>query len=548
MKQLALFFFFSVTTALLSCNYSDNSAEDESPQVNILTSVFPSDKDQNPYSVENMNKALKNLVLAKKAGENEEDVPELEANFLYVRFLPYGKQGEYELRTYDTNLTMFKYPMDYNDIKKPVVYIDPTLPDSVTPYFATVPVGYEFGDTPYEILQELFLTQPLDNEDEETENGQFVLAKKNSKPSNSVVTYLKKQNLRPMQLEAVALLNSGKLNSRTKEASNFLAKEHPLDMDGIVAWNLPFVSTWRPSGTLKFSDEIKGDVPLVGVRVTAGYSYYWRSSKTNSNGYFESPERWTFSVDYEANFDDDQFLLQDGHSWYGEDLEIEKNNKKSAWNETFTGNHAKWCVIWTAAWNYWHGNIYGLQRPRQNGWFNQSLEINVYYKNATDYNKALGNYTTSFFVEYIIVMAYNRIHMDIYGTTIHEISHSSHYANGKNFTSLPSILKETYARGIQRYLTTKHYGNWSKAFYDKEYTGLFEDLEDADGKTAPKNGTVSITENISGFTAPQVEKAVFKSTSWDNLKNNLKNDYPSGNNGIVYTSTDMDNLFSHWSK
>jgi len=56
--------------------------------INILTSVFPSPKEKNPYAVENMNKTFKSLVLANNP--NAKDIPELEANFLYVRFLPYG--------------------------------------------------------------------------------------------------------------------------------------------------------------------------------------------------------------------------------------------------------------------------------------------------------------------------------------------------------------------------------------------------------------------------------------------------------------------------
>ena len=78
-------------------------------------------------------------------------------------------------------------------------------------------------------------------------------------------------------------------------------------------------------------------------------------------------------------------MLEDGHSSYGEDLEIENNNKKKDWNEKFTGNKAKWCIVWTAAYQYWYGNNFGLKRPRQNEWYNWSLDIEVYYKNKKDY-------------------------------------------------------------------------------------------------------------------------------------------------------------------
>jgi uncharacterized protein (TIGR02145 family) len=545
--------------------------EEQNPNdtgINVLTSVFPSHKDQNPYSVENMNKTFKNFILANNA--NAKNIPELEANFLYVRFLPYGKEGVYELKAYDTCLALFKHPMDYNKIRKPVVYIDKSLPDSIIPYFAAVPVGYEFGTTPYEILQELFLTQPLEeDEEDEQEGSHFVKAKKSNKANKAVATYLESQGLTPSQLETAAIPNSERLNAEIENNSKrILAKNTSIDTDNIVAWSL-FPSKWRPSGTLTFKDDFLGTRPLVGIRVTAGYSFYWRSSKTDNNGYFSSPERWTFSVDYEANFDSQQFLLEDGHSWYGEDLEIEKNNKKSAWNETFNGNQAKWCIVWTAAWNYWYGNIYGLKRPRQNEWWNQSLDIQVYYKNNNDYDNEAkkntsGYYRTVVIFEDISIQTYGRNHIQIYGTTIHEVAHSSHYWNLKAILGMsavtyglfPDILKETYADGIGRYLTNKHYGDgaWNKNYTIGKYTGLFEDLEDAYSTFAKTGYIEKECDKVSGITAPMVEKAVFKTTiinSWKKLKDSLINDYPNGTSneegGIVsYTQAAMDALFSYW--
>jgi len=502
---------------------------------------------------------------------------------LYVRFLPYGKQGVYELKTYDTSLVLFKHPMDYNEIKKPIVYMDKSLPDSIIPYFASAPVGYEFGPTSYEILQELFLTQPLEeNDGDYQEDSRFVKAQKSNKANKEIAAYLKSQDLAPYQLEMMALPNSERFKAEAESSSNkVLAKTSPFDMDNIVAWHLPipFVSTWRPSGTLKYYDEqLEKDMPLVSIRVTAGYSYYWRSSKTDGNGYFSSPEQWKFSVDYEANFDSDQFLLQDGHSWYGEDLEIEKNNKKSAWNETFTGNHARWCIVWTAARNYWYGDIYGLKRPRQNWLLSHSLEINVYYKNNKDYENSftcwadgvfgtdgcknsVGFYNVTPLWENIMIQTYNSDssrsvpHINIYGTTIHEIAHSSHYYNMNTkdwylpqsieYSNLQTILKESYARGIERFLAIKHYGTWAGSYnIIKGYTGIFEDLEN----TNTSNG---YCDRVSGITVPMAEKILFESDSWNNFKDNLIKEYPNGTpNGeggkVTYFAADMDALFKYW--
>ncbi|MDR0516123.1 MAG: hypothetical protein LBH25_03675, partial [Fibromonadaceae bacterium] len=578
--------------ALSSCSDSGHGTSSQVEEqtlndtgINVLTSVFPSPKELNPYSVENMNKTFKDLVLANNP--NAKDIPKLEANFLYVRFLPYGKQGAYELKTYDTSLVLFKHPMDYNEIREPAVYVDKTLPDSIVPYFASVPVGYEFGPTPYEILQELFLTQPLEEQDEGDgqEGSRFVKAKKASKSSKKVAAYLKSQGLAPYHLEMMAFPDSERFTEAGSGSSKALAKSVPLDMDNIgtdniVAWHLPWVKTWRPKGTLKYNDEkLKRDTVLVGVRVTTGYKFYWRSTKTDSKGNFESPEKWTFSVDYEVHFDSDQFLLEDGHiPWYylfGETLKITNKGTKNAWYPTFGGNRAKWCVVWTAAWNYWNGDIGDLQSPRQKKWWNQSLNLKVYYEDNNDFDKdknsnsSTGEYYYDIFTENILINTWNRSHLGIYGTTIHEIAHATHYANldlsagsvaagagmgylanvagytpltvsavvlGVNgwqsykYSDLEKKLKESYADGISRYLTTKHYGDWSGSYknWDKGYTGIFEDLEDADPTFARTNNDENPCDRVSGITVPMAEKVFFKSDSWNGFKNNLMKAYPNG--------------------
>ncbi|MDR1760513.1 MAG: fibrobacter succinogenes major paralogous domain-containing protein [Fibrobacter sp.] len=536
---------------------SQKQTEFDSDSVNVLTTVFPSPKEKNPYSVENMNNTFREFIL--EVNPDAVNIPELEANFLYVRFLPYGKQEEYELKTYDSALVLFRHPMDYNDIPKPVVYVDETLPDSIIPYFAAVPVGYEFGKTPYAILQELFLTQPLE---EDTENEQmesyFVRAQKLNKMNQKIADYLNNQGLTPSQLEAFIRFKAGK---NIESAGVVLSKNNSIDIKEIVAWSLPFTSKWKPKGTLKFQDEKLNVQPLVGVRVIGGYSYYWREAHTDKNGIFSIPEKWSFSIDYELNFDSQQFLLQNGHSWYGEDLEIEKNNKKSAWNETFTGDKAKWSVVWTAAYTYWYGNRYGLKKPRQNTFWNQSLEINVYWKNNSDYknkysNGSIGMYKYGTFHEHIGIQAYNRLHQSVYATTIHEIAHSSHYDNAVNSLG-EEIFAETYARGIERYLTIKRYGKYEPYYITGSYTGLFEDLEDNDNRFANKQGSC---DKISGFTASMVEKSLFSignlplelgDSYWNKLKIRLMADYPNGSsNGaggkVSYTKADMDNLFKYW--
>jgi hypothetical protein len=208
----------------------------------------------------------------------------------------------------------------------------------------------------------------------------------------------------------------------------------------VLGWSL-FGGGKKLGGQLKFKDDILGVQPLVGVRVTGGYSYYWREAHTDKDGKFKIPEKWTFKIDFEANFDSDEFLLEDGHSSYGEDLEIEHNNYKSDWNETFTGNKAKWCAVWTAAYQYWYGDRFGLKKPRTNTASNMSMDIVVYYKDNKDYENNVGcgpnswacTHTESFFLfdDFISVQTRDFNSRIIYRNTIHEIAHMSQHENQK---------------------------------------------------------------------------------------------------------------------
>lgn len=201
----------------------------------------------------------------------------------------------------------------------------------------------------------------------------------------------------------------------------------------------------------------------------------------------------SYTSERNANFDSDEFLLEDGHSIYGEDLEIEKNDKHSDWNETFTGDKAKWCVVWTAAYQYWYGDNHGLKRPRQNTAMNWSLDIEVYYKNKKDYYDNLVD-------------------------------------------------------GVEDFFTQKKYGSPANNNYDKTYTAIFGDLIDGDKDYKKKNGIVSSGDAVKGFEITELEKGVFNSSSLNGLKKYLMEKYPSGVNGRSYTKDAMNNLFNYWTK
>ena len=569
-------FFFLVACSNSTDPFDENVGsiavvqDKEDDGVNVLTSPIVSDPANDPYSVENMNRAMRQRILAKSAANVAEvEQMSLEPNYLYVRFLAEGKRGAAELKAYDTSLVLFKHPLDYKHIRKPVVYRDPALPDSVISLFATVPVDYKFGPTKYEIIKELFLVEPLDDDcedddcvDEDSATTERALLKRvASKFGSSTFEKLEGMGISLHEIEWESMKMTDNLGLRLSR------QERNVGELPAAAWSiLPTAKKYR--GELKFWDDQLGAQPLEGVRVTGGYSYYWREAHTDGNGKFSIPEKWRYSIDYEANFDDDQFLLEDGHSKYGEDLEIEKNNMKDDWKETFTDDKAKWCIVWTAAYQYWHGNNFGLRRPRQNDWSNLSLDIEVYYKNKRDYDAVFsatsilgcnaegssGQYGNAGVFENICILAHKQPSYTIYGTTIHEIAHSSHYWNMKTtnpvnpqwgeYTALMYKYRDTYARGVQNYFIADRYNDeyheYRRRDYGRQYTGLVEDL------IGSYEDSPCRQKNIYGFSIVSIENAFFQNKDFSSLKSYLMKKNPSGKNGVKYTSKAMDDLFKCW--
>lgn len=364
---------------------SNSEDVEKSHSINVVSSTVLSDPSQDPYTVENMSKALRKAALAKSVSAQdsaEVETLSLDANYLYVRFLCKGKEGVRKLKQRDPSLVLFKRPMDYKKVDKSVVYKDETLPEGVIPMFASVPVDYDFGDTEYEVIKELFLVEPLDGEGDE--DGRALLKKANGVDK---VTSAKMLNL-GVSLNEVAwtsLEMTGNLESRLGSEGGEAGSKVKL------GWSLGGGGK-RYGGQLKF-EYGDSEKPLVGVRVTGGYSYYWREAHTDAEGKFTIPEKWTLSIDYEANFDDDNFRLEDGHTGIlGENLEIEWNDKKKDWNTTFTGNHAKWCQVWDAAYRSYYpfvdgGYYIGASLPRSG-----DIAIAVYYKNSGNFDQTHNGY------------------------------------------------------------------------------------------------------------------------------------------------------------
>lgn len=111
------------------------------------------DKLEDPYSVENMTKALESLYPA-KAGKVT-----VSTTNLYVRFLP-GDEGEYELLQ-SLGVEMLDHPVDYEIVTEGDYYQDPGIPeDEITWQYAVIPPDFKFPEgVRYEILDRCHISE-----------------------------------------------------------------------------------------------------------------------------------------------------------------------------------------------------------------------------------------------------------------------------------------------------------------------------------------------------------------------------------------------------
>ena len=110
------------------------------------------DRLENPYTKENMQRAIKSLYPTKA------DRVDLKTTDLYVRFLP-ADDAEYDLLT-SLGLELVDHPMDYDIAVEGDWYHDPEIPEgNVTWQYAVVSHDFMFPPVRYEIIDECYISE-----------------------------------------------------------------------------------------------------------------------------------------------------------------------------------------------------------------------------------------------------------------------------------------------------------------------------------------------------------------------------------------------------
>lgn len=464
---------------------------------------------RNPYSVSNMQTAYSNLQ------EQDPNFPELSisTNYRYIKFMP-ENEFQLDLLKEDSTIVLYDIPLDYEIVTNGCYYHDPMLPDTAITYqYCSVPIGKVLPDVPYSVLANLFIP-PIEQD-----------------------IYAKNVDMNPYYeaLEEEAYRITGNLDSDDKSRSNY----------------------WTPSGTIRMRDDVLGIIPIEGIKVRARRWFTTYTGITNSQGYFECDGQFKNEVNYSFNWERYHFSVRSGD--YGQ-AKYDGPKQIGDWNLLIdSGSHEFYAIIFRAAYHYYYGYIQNLRRPPLNDTWYPQMKISANY----EYNDMYMGYHHYIWYSTIGILSridiYNpQVDADkIYGATIHELAHASHWNIDKELYSaggssaIQYIVTDSWANGVQWTLTKMIYPNYQYGDYVRcWYTGLIEDLIDGTGNTESLyyydgNGgiieeSLSYYDRVTSYTIKQMEDALVGVRTWNEWKNNIKRMYDNS------TESYLDNAFTYW--
>lgn len=390
---------------------------------------------QNPYTVENMTAAYNNL----KKLDNTIAKIEIKANYLYLRFLPKTDE-EYDLLDKDDNLDLYIYPLDYEISKNGNKFKDPsTSGNKFTWYYTVVPIDYALPkQIKAEILSKLYLPRG---------NGNSKSPEKIQKQvfDNSFIDELENEALR-------------------------ITDNLPSKKNGRV-------SAYIPTGRIRVWDERiryndatgtyingAGYVPVVGCQVRTRRWFSTETTLTLADGSFNIGVSYNNPANFSIEWDRPDFDIRDGS--YGQayfngpkqegswDLNIEKN-----------GDSFLYAHVHRAAWNYYYNNTYGVVSPPRSTFGPLGGKIHLGTKQGTGRSHYFAFNST--WLASDVKLIFNLTNTNyfisdgryVFATTIHELTHASHWAMGMSYTAYCSNagqagrMAESWAQAVGWHIT-----------------------------------------------------------------------------------------------
>ena len=273
MTKSKIFNTFAVALAIAfaGCERNENELEFiENPVLPIEVRIELGDEINDPYAIHNIELAQASL---RSAGI---DVPPIQANRKYIRFLP-KDEYELDLLTQDSTLILFEFPLHYEIAVDGVYYRDPTLPaDAITWQYTVVPLDKELPDLEYELLYKVFIPD-LDSEESIS-----------TRSSTGAACFYE-----------MLLRESYKLTGNAGESDNNQISTR-------------IFNRWHASGQITMWDNnLHRRIPVHGVTVVARSSTRVEEDVTDSDGRFHAG-RFIYDVTYSIRWERHQFAIRAG--------------------------------------------------------------------------------------------------------------------------------------------------------------------------------------------------------------------------------------------
>lgn len=514
---------------------------------------------KNPYTVENMRKALQKLKekgLDKSSTNSGRIIEDLEivTSHLYVMYEPETIQEEAELKQ-DSTLILADYPLDYDFTQEDLDARPALMEQEIPDYYTAIRIDSEAaGDQSYILMDELYIPE----DDPYFQETDLAIAK----TTDPNVINSKEDLLRHLLFEAYKLTgNESELEQVPLENGRWI-----------------FGTRWWPSGTIEIYDEIAGaNKPVVGAQVLIRQWFTVRQGITNSNGYF-STSSVRGSSRYVIQWERYNYSIRNGSLFQAETRGPVK--KDEAWNYTITSGDNKYhALIHQAAYDYYYGTRFGLTSPPQNGFDIGTIQMKIAAREVinsstgSSYSHSRSDFTLGLLSQ-IHIKAWGSNSDRVYGTTIHELTHAQHSMVDRN--SYDNLVRdaytfpiqggavdnnkrtlETWARTVEIAMTLQRYKNqfgivnysyYKNGYVNYQYQTIFEnnhytsagyDMTDNFNQRSVY-GVAYPNDRVSGYTLKQLQDALVDARSWWQWRDNIKNKYDNP------TEIYLDELFNNW--
>lgn len=512
----------------------------------------------------------------------------------YVKLKPGTFEEEDQINA-DTTFIALDYPLD---VDLPESYFEERseLQEGQIPeYYSSIKINQNIAYSGQkEVIEEMYIPEEdpyFEDADEDYENGSEQITTSSQLRDELIFTAYFFKGLEYL-LEPD--LNAGKgtsIESDKPQKPVLTNTENTLILDGnnekrfndLIAMKPYgiFGKKWYPSGNLRYIDTSlptgQQNQPLPGAQVLIRQGITLHNAITDANGNF-SMGKVNGHARYYIQWERQKYNIKNGGLHQAEQ---KGPHQRSPWNHTIQPQHGEdiyHALIHTACLDYYYGSRFGLTQPRNN------IRIAARKISGTASNHVAAR---GIFYQ-IAINEWGENHARIYGTTIHELTHSAHrelspqsyddlVMRGVLLKAGPNghityaekrearTMLETWPTTVEYLFVQRRYGlradeRNSAQILGNKYRQLLQDIQMGMGDGLQEQYTSCgfdmidnynqfaeevdndnlPVDNVTGYTAEQLETALIMTSRWNTWRDKIKQQNANA------TSGNVDELFANW--